>query len=125
MNLLHMEIPRSYQEYLAQDDVMEIEISNDKENKLFGRREFSFKITYDGKTPSKEEVKESLCKKLGLSPDLTMIMKVAQLYGSEESRGIAYSYSDKGLFAKLEKHEAKMKEKAKAPQEKKASAAAT
>ncbi len=72
---------------------MELEIISDKENKMLERREITFRAGNEGRTPSVVEIKQALCKKLGISPDSTEIIKVDQGFGSRESTGLAHSYS--------------------------------
>lgn len=75
---------------------MDISINSEKENKLFGRKEILFTATNAGsKTPSREEVKEEICKKLSLNPDLTTVIKITQVYGGNTSEVIVHSYSKK------------------------------
>jgi ribosomal protein S24E len=74
---------------------MEIEITNDRKNALLGRREIDFYIIEDDRTPSKEEVKTELCKKLSLSPESTIIVRIDQSFGVKRSSGSAHSYGKK------------------------------
>jgi small subunit ribosomal protein S24e len=74
---------------------MIINIKNDKENKLLQRREIEFSVTYDSKTPQREELKVQLCKQLNLSPENTLIIKINQVYGIMKSDGVAHSYLNK------------------------------
>lgn len=83
---------------------MEISISDEKENKLFGRKEISFTATYSGsKTPSKEEIKQEICKKLSLHPELTTVIKVTQAFGRNSSEVLVRSYSKKETMERLER----------------------
>jgi ribosomal protein S24E len=92
---------------------MDISISSEKENKLFSRKEILFTATSTGsKTPSKEEVKEAICKKLSLNPDLTTVIKITQEYGSNVSEIIVHSYSKKEAMDSLVRKPKEKKEKA-------------
>jgi len=82
---------------------MEIKIDEDKENKLFKRREISFTIVGEDKTPSAADVKRELCKKLNISPDATMIRELYQAFGERICTGKAVSYESPELMAKNEK----------------------
>ncbi len=77
---------------------MEIQIGKDFENKLFGRREISFSLSYTGKMPTKEEVKQELCKKLSLNPELTLIVKISPLFGTTVNDGLAHTYVSKEMM---------------------------
>jgi small subunit ribosomal protein S24e len=83
-------------------DVMEIEITKDSKNPLLGRRELEFYIIEDDRTPSKNEIKEKLCKKLNLSPDGTVIVRIDQEFGMKRSKGVANSYEKKEDIQKYE-----------------------
>jgi ribosomal protein S24E len=86
---------------------MELNVTNNYENKLLGRREISATATYTEKTPTKEEVKEGLCKKLSLDPALVEIREIRQQYGLRVSNITAYSYATKEVMEKLEKKRGK------------------
>lgn len=80
---------------------MELQINSNVENKLFQRKEIKF--TLDAEiTPSREQIKVELCKKLSLSPDSTMVVNVDQLFGSKTSVCTAHSYHSKELMLKFE-----------------------
>ncbi len=94
---------------------MELKITNDYDNRLLGRREISASATYTDKTPTKDEVKEELCKRLSLDPALVEIREIKQQYGLRLSDITAYTYASKEVMEKLVK---KRGEKGKKPQEK-------
>ncbi len=81
---------------------MEIEIKDDKTNKLLGRREVQLGISYSGSTPKKDVIKEEACKKLSADPELTVIHKVNQLYGNASSVVMLRVYSNKESMKKFE-----------------------
>ncbi|MEM0086838.1 MAG: hypothetical protein QW774_03755 [Candidatus Micrarchaeaceae archaeon] len=74
---------------------MEIEIKKEVDNKSLGRREIFAEVSYKGKTPSKDEVKEEICKRKNLNPEATVVVKIEQLYGRSVSSVIVHSYSSK------------------------------
>lgn len=80
---------------------MDIEVRKETDNKLFSRKEMLLAISYTGKTPSRDEVKEEVCKKLSLSPDNAVIMKINQRYGNGQSEVSMYYYSAKEVMEKL------------------------
>ncbi len=73
---------------------MELKIISDKTNKMFARREVGFEADYSGKTLTKEEVKEAVCKKLGLNPSLSIVIKVEQVFGRQHCSGLVHSYEN-------------------------------
>ncbi|MCL4365308.1 MAG: hypothetical protein M1569_02520 [Candidatus Marsarchaeota archaeon] len=90
---------------------MDLKITNDYENRFLGRREISATATYADTTPRKDEVKEELCKKLSLNPDLVEIRIISQQYGLRLSSITAYSYSSKEVMERLAKKRGKKGEK--------------
>lgn len=94
---------------------MEISITSESENKLFNRREIRFTASYSGsRTPSKDEVKEEICKKLSLNPDMTVVISINQAYGSNSSEVVVHSYSKKEAMERLVRQPKEKKEGAKA-----------
>ncbi|MEM0154404.1 MAG: hypothetical protein QW814_01035 [Methanothrix sp.] len=92
---------------------MEIKISNDKENKLFKRREISFLIVGEEKTPSAAQVKKELCKKLNVNPDATLIKGLYQAFGERICSGMAVSYESADAMTHNEqKHKLERRAKA-------------
>ena len=106
---------------------MDLKLGKESENKLLGRKEISFTMSHKGKTPTVDEAKVAICKKLNLSPDLTVVVSINPIYGSTESEILAHSYATKEamsvekkhLFARAEKKAAKSA-KAEAPAAEKA-----
>lgn len=86
---------------------MDIKITNDYENKLLGRREISATTTYSDRTPTKDEIKEELCKRLSLNPELVEVREIKQQYGLRVSDITAYSYASKEVMEKLVKKRGK------------------
>ncbi|MGD0729485.1 MAG: hypothetical protein ABR981_05405 [Candidatus Micrarchaeaceae archaeon] len=83
---------------------MEMKILSNNENKLLNRKEIKFWVLQDSSTVRKEDIKKEICKKLNLSPENTIVVRIDQGFGTKESSGIAHSYETKEL---LEKYESK------------------
>jgi ribosomal protein S24E len=95
---------------------LEISILSNKEEKLFDRHSIVFSMEYDSRTPSKDEAKAELCRKVNLRPDFTVITSIEQEFGSRQCTARAHSYSSresmeryetKHLLGRLAKKEAK------------------
>ncbi len=82
---------------------MDLKVANENDNKIIGRKEIEFYAVQDDRTPSKEEVKQELCKKLNLSPDNTIIVKLDQAFGMKRCHGMAHSYANQEALKKFEK----------------------
>jgi len=94
---------------------MEIKIQDKKEQKLLSRTELSAHVTFDGTTPSREDIKKELTKKTKSKEELIIVKHIYTKFGSKEADLIAYVYQDKKVMAVLEKNIRKTKEKKEAP----------
>jgi len=102
---------------------MNLRITEQKENALLKRKEVKFTLSFSGPTPSRKDVKELLCSKLGTDGSLVVIDVLEQGYGSQELKGYTKVYSDKEAMAIESKHKLdrdagvkkEKKEEAKAP----------
>ncbi len=90
---------------------MEVKITDDHENKLFERREISIHAVYEGKTPTRVEIAESVCKKLNLNPDTFQVIRIDQHYGIRTSEILAYAYSSKESMQKFARKKKEKKAK--------------
>lgn len=95
-------------------EAINIQVVADKENKLVHRREINATAQYQGKTPSREEVKQQLCKQLNLSPESSAIVAINQVYGNMSSTIVLHSYKTKEAMEAMEQ-KSKPKAKAGAP----------
>ncbi|MCL5427585.1 MAG: hypothetical protein M1321_00155 [Candidatus Marsarchaeota archaeon] len=90
---------------------LEIRIGSDRENKFMKRREIGATAAYTGSTPTRDTVKQELCKKLGLNPDSSAIVRISQAYGSMSSTIMLHSYKTREEMLALEKEGRKKKAK--------------
>jgi len=74
---------------------MEVEIVEDRENRLLRRREVRFKLSYIGKTPTRQEVRGKLAALLNSDKELTVLDKVKSEYGSQTALGYVKVYADR------------------------------
>ena len=63
---------------------MELKVLNDNKNNLLSRREIEVSLSFENKTPSKEDVKNELSGKLNLNKDLVVVDVIKQVFGSRE-----------------------------------------
>ncbi len=66
---------------------MDINITEDKNNSLLNRREVKIKVTFEGPTPSRKDVKLKLAAMLNCSPKLVIVQSLDNLFGKEEVLG--------------------------------------
>ena len=82
---------------------MEINVIENVDNKLLGRKEIQFLATYGDKTVSIDDAKTEICKKLGLKPENTVINRINQKFGLKQSEITAYSYQSKEAMERYER----------------------
>jgi small subunit ribosomal protein S24e len=72
---------------------MEIEFIEEKENKLFNRKEIKFYVDYDGEaTPKVLDIKSKLVALLNTKKDLIVVDNVQPHYGEPRALGYAKIY---------------------------------
>lgn len=82
---------------------MEIEIFNEKENKLFNRTEVKFYIEYEGEaTPKLLDVKSKLVALLNCKKDSIVIDTIDPHYGEPKATGYAKVYATPADLAYIE-----------------------
>ncbi|MDE1824140.1 MAG: hypothetical protein KGI00_04260 [Candidatus Micrarchaeota archaeon] len=91
---------------------MELNVGKESDNRLLGRKEIEVRASFDAVTPSREELKEAICRKLGIHPDLAEVVRIDQSYGVKECSVLVYSYDNKESMAKGFRKKAKEGKKA-------------
>jgi ribosomal protein S24E len=86
-----------------------MKIVNEKDDKLFSRKEALLELEFSGKTPSKDEVKNVVSDFLKVNKDLLIIKNIKQRYGANIVNILAYTYKDLNSLNKFEKINKKVK----------------
>jgi small subunit ribosomal protein S24e len=82
---------------------MEIEFIEEKENKLFNRKEIKFYVDYDGEgTPKVLDIKSKLVALLNTKKDLIVVDNVQPHYGEPKALGYAKVYDTVDDLAYIE-----------------------
>jgi len=81
---------------------MDIEITKKENEPLMKRTYFEGKIIFEGKTPSRLDIKKDVCHKVGSKDSMTVIRKINTDYGSERALFNGYAYDDEANMNKLE-----------------------
>ena len=81
---------------------MEIEIIEDRKNVLLSRREIKFKVTTDGATPSRKEVRKKLLALLDADNDLLVLDHMKTTFGKREVLGYAKLYESPEKVKEIE-----------------------
>ncbi|RLG72749.1 MAG: 30S ribosomal protein S24e [Methanobacteriota archaeon] len=81
---------------------MEIEVVERKDNKLLRREEMYLMVSSDGTTPSREEIKQRVVAEFDLNPDLTLVDRITQRFGSRKVRCYIKVYKDRKWMERVE-----------------------
>jgi small subunit ribosomal protein S24e len=74
---------------------MDVEVTEDRKNPLLGRREVKFKVSFQGQTPTRKDVRSKVVAVLNSDKELTILDKVAPDYGAQTAKGYVKVYADK------------------------------
>ena len=85
----------------SSEDKMSIEIIKKNKETMMQRTYFEAKIIFEGKTPSRIDIKKELCNKLEAKDDYVVIKKITTDYGSARAIAQGYIYDNKENMAKL------------------------
>jgi ribosomal protein S24E len=103
---------------------MNVEITETRDNRLFARKEVEAEVRFDAATPKRAEIKETLCGKLGVNPELAVIRKIGTKFGQKKAHVLLHVYDDKAKLGKLEQHYVMVREGFAQKKEKKKKASA-
>jgi len=81
---------------------MNIDIKSKTDNKLLDRKEIEAEVSFVGATPSKADLKQEICGKVGANPDLTILREIRAGYGTQRLRIVAHSYANKESLMAVE-----------------------
>ena len=95
---------------------MNLKVTEKREKPLLFRTEITAEITFNGKTPSKDKIKEKVVKEVKVDESLVKIKKVSAYYGIMKATVPAIIYNNK---ADIEIMELKKKKKGKEKKEEK------
>lgn len=92
---------------------MNIQLLDEKEMSLLGRKRINFYVDSEFSTPSEKEILEELAKKLKVDKELIAIRHIYQRFGSRKAKVIVHVYNSKEDLKILEKKGKKKEEKPK------------
>ena len=83
---------------------MEIEILNQRENRLLQRTEVYFRVTHENaSTPKRDEVRDLLSSKFNVKKDMVIVNNMCSDFGKWSTKGYAKIYTKKEDIMKLER----------------------
>jgi len=99
---------------------MELKIIEKKEKPLLLRTEITTEILFEGKIPSREEIKKEIVKEIKTNENLVIIKKIRTYFGLRKAKVKAYVYGSEADIKKIEpKEKGKKEDKEKAEEPKK------
>ena len=81
---------------------MKVTVGKKRENVLLGRTEYEIVIEYDGKTPSKSEMRDAIVQNLGCNPDTTILRRTDTTFGQRRIVARVNVYKEKEVMMKTE-----------------------
>ncbi len=88
---------------------MKIEITEERENQLLGRKEVFFRLKHEeegergGASPSRAQARDALTKKLRCNPNLLVIDRMRTEFGKWETVGYAKVYESEDRLRAIER----------------------
>ncbi|MBD3304193.1 hypothetical protein GF343_03540 [Candidatus Woesearchaeota archaeon] len=92
---------------------MKIEIKEKKENPLLSRIEVSGTVSFDGTTPSNEQVAQGIASQMKIEPSVVKMRKIRNTLGSHQADFTAFVYNSKEELDRIEPKPKKQLEKEK------------
>jgi len=81
---------------------MEVEVISATDNKLLDRKEINAVVRFEGATPTRADIRQSVATKIGLNPDMMVLNSVVNEFGKKEVRIIAHAYNDMKKLKEVE-----------------------
>ena len=73
---------------------MDLQIIKDEHKPLLSRREISAKITFEGATPKREDIRKIVATKLKADEKLVLVNRIHPEYGNQSAKLIIHIYDD-------------------------------
>ncbi|MDG6256755.1 MAG: 30S ribosomal protein S24e [Methanomicrobiaceae archaeon] len=96
---------------------MEFEFIRDERNELLARRELEFVLTFEGPTPSRQEILGKLCALKNIGEQVIVLDSLKTTFGKQEILGTARVYDDAETLNKTEREYLAKRGRAKAEEE--------
>ncbi len=81
---------------------MKVQLLNSKKNRALNREELELEVTESKTTPSRKELVERIAETAGTKPELIVIQKIEQPFGSHTNRVSARAYENRETLEKTE-----------------------
>jgi len=92
---------------------MELKILRKTEEPLLSRTKVESEVEFDKATPSGQEIKSSLAKKLGKDEKLLDVKNIYTIYGLKKANILCYAYENEEVLKRIKINKKKTEKKAK------------
>lgn len=82
--------------------MMDIQLMKKTETPLLGRKRLEYKAVFDGKTPSRDDIRKEIAKQNKVSENTTIIKHIYTKFGQSEAKVIAHIYTDEATAKNVE-----------------------
>jgi len=102
---------------------MQIEVKKERDTPLLSRKRVTITAEYEGATPSRNDLRKEIAKKINAKENLVVLKHIYTRFGSQKAKIIAHVYNNEEDLKKLEndsllvKHGYQAKKKKAAPGE--------
>ena len=96
---------------------MELKILDKKEEPLLSRTRMEAEMLFENATPSGQEVKSNLAKKIGKDEKLIDVKSIYTVFGLKKAKILFYAYENEEIFKRIKVEKKKSEKKPKAEEE--------
>ena len=81
---------------------MELKVEKERSTPLLARKRVTAHVSFQGKTPSRKEIRDVIAQKLKAEKDLTIVKHIYTKFGAQDARVIAHVYSSAAELGRIE-----------------------
>ncbi len=81
---------------------MEVKITQTRDSPLLGRKEVEAEVHFTGATPTRKDIKETICGKIGANRDLAVLREVHNEYGMRRVTVLLHIYENEEKLRSIE-----------------------
>lgn len=90
---------------------MNVDIKTKTDNQLLGRKEIEAEVSYTGATPSRADLKQAICGKVGVNPDMSVVRDVQTTYGKQMAKVVLHTYEKMEKLMEVEPEHIRKRDK--------------
>ena len=82
--------------------MMDIQLVKKSETPLLGRKRFEYKAVFEGKTPSRDDIRKNIAAQNKISENTVIVKHIYTKFGLSEAKVIAHIYNDEATAKSVE-----------------------